>query len=1031
VAPERWQEVNKVLAGALEKAPAERSAYLDATCTDASLRREVESLLEAYQRGDRLPPDGPALATESGDAPKSGDRMGPYEIAARIGAGGMGEVYRARDHRLERDVAIKIFAPWRRLDASARRRFRKEALALAKLNHPSIASVYDVGEQDGRDYLVMEYVPGGSLAEKISAGQLPLAEALSLCEEVARALQEAHEHGIVHRDLKPANIIVTPKGHAKVLDFGLAKLLAEEGSGDATLSIPETIGPVGTPLYMSPEQAEARAVDSRTDLWSLGVVLYESLTGKRPFDGRTGMGLLRSIINDTPKPLREFRPGVPNEAEKIVSRALEKDPSKRYQSASEMARDLASALAQISAPAAPAARRELRVSLGYAVAGVLAVIALFGAGAWFYHRLQQREWARDEAIPEIARLQDERKALAAYLLLQKAQRILPGDARLAQLASQNSQVVNITSSPPGATLEIKDYLSPASAWYRLGTTPLDNARIPLGYFRWRVSKAGVGTYEAAPFVWHKQNFALDQQMAAPAGMSWVSGGKWRDYIEFVGWVGPYQIPPYYIDRYEVTNREYQKFVDAGGYEKLQYWTERFVRDGREMKWQDAMALFRDSTGRPGPSTWEGGHYPQGQGDYPVSGVSWYEASAYAVFAGKTLPTFAQWYASAVPDLSDYIVQDSNIALSKLAPVGTFQGLGPEGTYDMAGNVKEWILNDSGEGTKFILGGAWKSQTYLYGNPEALSPFDRSPENGFRCVHNTEPLSAALRKPVKKFERDFYRFKPVPDDVFRAYLALYAYDQSPLKAKVEGIVGETDDWSEEKITYNAAYDNQRMTAYLFLPKHVKPPYQTVVFSPSARVLDLHDSRNLGDITFFNYVVQSGRAVLYPIYYGTYERQGKEVYAGAAQQLSYLTKRSKDLGRSLDYLDARSDIDKNKIAYLGVSMGSAEGVIYTTIAQKRLKTVIFLDGGYFLEQPPPGGDQANFAPRLKVPVLMVNGRYDYVFSVDQAQDPFFSMLGTPDSEKQHVVLNTPHDVREQRAELVKVVLAWLDKYLGRVD
>ncbi|MGH9717180.1 MAG: SUMF1/EgtB/PvdO family nonheme iron enzyme [Candidatus Acidiferrales bacterium] len=412
-------------------------------------------------------------------------------------------------------------------------------------------------------------------------------------------------------------------------------------------------------------------------------------------------------------------------------------------------------------------------------------------------------------------------------------------------------------------------------------------------------------------------------------------------------------------------------------------------------------------------------------------MSWYEAAAYAKFVGKSLPAFAQWYSAALPDFGDYIVQDSNISLSKPAPVGTYQGLGPDGTYDMAGNVQEWVLNDTGEETKFILGGTSGTPTYTYGDPGALSPFDRSPGNGFRCVRNTAPLSAALLSPVKKFERDFSKFKPAPNDVFRAYMTLYAYDKTPLHAKVEGIVGETDDWREEKVTYDTAYNNERMAAYLFLPKHVKPPYQTIVFSPSARVLDLHDSRNLGDVTFFDYIVQSGRAVLYPIYYGTYERQGPWVYIGAAQHLTYLANRSKDLGRSLDYLDTRSDIDKTKIAYLGVSMGSAEGVIYATIAQKRLKTVIFLDGGYFLDPPPPGGDQADFAPRLKVPVLMVNGREDYAFSMVQCQDPLFRMLGTPDADKRHVLLDTPHDVREQHTELVQVVLAWLDKYLGRVE
>jgi serine/threonine protein kinase len=201
-----------------------------------------------------------------------GQRLGPYEILAHIGAGGMGVVYRARDSRLERDVAIKFLPPGILHDDAARRRFRKEAMALAKVNHQNIAAVFDVGTVDGADYLVMEYVPGESLAQKLKSGPLRPAEALSVGEEVARALEEAHEQGIIHRDLKPANIVITPKGHAKVLDFGLAKSLSAADDADQTLTVSHTKGIAGTPLYMSPEQARGEPIDCRTDLWGLEAV---------------------------------------------------------------------------------------------------------------------------------------------------------------------------------------------------------------------------------------------------------------------------------------------------------------------------------------------------------------------------------------------------------------------------------------------------------------------------------------------------------------------------------------------------------------------------------------------------------------------------------------------------------------------------------------------------------------------------------------------------------------------------------------
>ncbi|MEO7965256.1 MAG: serine/threonine-protein kinase, partial [Gemmatimonadaceae bacterium] len=219
-----------------------------------------------------------------------GSKLGPYHIVAPLGEGGMGEVFRARDARLQRDVAIKVLASGLITDESARKRFRIEALALAKLNHPNIATVFDVGEQEGIDYLVMELVSGRSLAARIAEGPLPLEQVCALAREVASALDEAHGQGVVHRDLKPANIILTDRGTAKVLDFGLAKLLAP-GGGGGSQSVSEMGTILGTPLYMSPEQALGERVDTRTDLWSLGVVLYEALSGRAPFSGENPWAL--------------------------------------------------------------------------------------------------------------------------------------------------------------------------------------------------------------------------------------------------------------------------------------------------------------------------------------------------------------------------------------------------------------------------------------------------------------------------------------------------------------------------------------------------------------------------------------------------------------------------------------------------------------------------------------------------------------------------------------------------------------------
>jgi serine/threonine protein kinase len=317
--------------------------------------------------------------------PMIGQTLGHYRVLEKIGAGGMGIVYRARDEQLDRDVALKVLPAGALADDTSRKRFRKEALALAKLSHPNIGVVHEFGTQDGLDFLVMEYIPGTTLSNRLAAGSIPEMEAVALAAQITSALEEAHREGVIHRDLKPGNVLVTPKGQAKVLDFGLAKVLKQADDCSATETLSEAHAAAGTLPYMSPEQLRGEAVDSRSDIFALGGLLYEMVTGQRAFRGALASQLIDAILHQSPLPPRAVNARLSPELERIILKCLEKDPENRYQSAKELSVDLRRSTATSSPSALTSPLSETAVwrraarRAGYAASALLALaIVLVG-----------------------------------------------------------------------------------------------------------------------------------------------------------------------------------------------------------------------------------------------------------------------------------------------------------------------------------------------------------------------------------------------------------------------------------------------------------------------------------------------------------------------------------------------------------------------------------------------------------------------------------------------------------------------------
>ncbi|HEU4509422.1 MAG TPA: protein kinase [Pyrinomonadaceae bacterium] len=383
--PERWQQVEAVLQEALDRPPVERASYLDHACAgDQQLKEEATSLIAAYDEAAGFI-EQPAMAQDAhvllgvDTDGNRGRQIGPYRIIDRLGAGGMAEVYLAQDTRLNRLVALKLLPEYFASDDARLRRFQSEARAASALNHPNILTIHEVGESDGEYFIATEFIDGQTIRELIKQQALSVEDVLDCVEQVASALSVAHAAGIVHRDIKPENIMRRPDGLVKILDFGIAKLLETADDLKAGFRTQTEMGLVmGTVNYMSPEQARGLAVDERTDIWSLGVVLYEMVTGRLPFSGDTRADTVVAILDREPAPLKQ----APLQA--VVDKCLSKEVSGRYRTASELLADLKSARQQLNNPVPQAGERQRSSRVVWAMLGAVVLVIAVLVGAFVY-----------------------------------------------------------------------------------------------------------------------------------------------------------------------------------------------------------------------------------------------------------------------------------------------------------------------------------------------------------------------------------------------------------------------------------------------------------------------------------------------------------------------------------------------------------------------------------------------------------------------------------------------------------------------
>ena len=652
-------------------------------------------------------------------------------------------------------------------------------------------------------------------------------------------------------------------------------------------------------------------------------------------------------------------------------------------------------------------------------------------------------WVNSYMLPQVKDYLSEDDNVSAWLTSSKINSFAPFFSSISNDSDDISALAEIKTQQDGVSISWRAYAS-NDEWRLIGRSPIQPLRLPRGILQFKLEKEGYETsyfsssnpslklYNSpVEFGWSLEPINIQPQGSIPPGMTYIQGGSFIPALTGAG-VDPVYLHPFYIDKFEVTNKDFKGFMDAGGYSNSQYWVEMdFIKDGVSLSFEQAQEIMIDSTGMTGPAGWEVGTYLQGTENKPVTGISWYEALAYARYKGNILPPMYHWAKAAFPPdeiispISPKLLKTSNFSREKIEDIG--QGEGAYGTFDMAGNAKEWVWNIFG-GRGLTLGGAFDEPTYLASQTSPQPRMDRSLKNGFRTARLINPRDLnPFGDPIEtQAPKDLSFYKPMSDEVFKVYSRSFEVDSSKPKSKVIYVDDSHPIWIKERISIEVGYNQEMMDMLIFKPKNSFGPSSPVVIHPGSNYYSTPpeiDDINPGEFSL-DFLIKSGKTLVWPAWKGSLNRMPATRSGGDRMRdfrnlyIAWVG----DTNKTLDYLETRNDIDTDNIFYLGMSYGALFNT-HTLLFENRYKGAILYVGGVFPTYPPLV-DGINHMPRINTPFLMLNGEQDYLVPKSAAMY-FYQSTGTPEKDKKIVFYDSGHWPLP-RNQMIKETLDFIKKY-----